>query len=165
MAAPTAAQITTPLAVYKHQHSASTPTLSGVAGATTITRGMPLIQSSGLLVPAAGSNADDTEVVGLAMSGSTATGTTITYVPFWQGIIFVAQLCSVGSESTVPTTPADANRFESYGLGVSQSGNRYFLDLDNTTDALFCVIDLLDLATVRGRVLCTPNVATTVWGA
>lgn len=165
MAAPTAAQITTPLRVWQHKNSPSVPTLSGKAGATAITVGMPLIQSSGLLVPATGDNTDDTEVVGLAQSASTASGTVITYVPFWTGILFVAQLCSLGSESTVPTTPADANRFESYGLGVSQTGSKYFLDLDNTTDALFCVVDILDVATVRGRVICTPNSATTVWGA
>jgi len=165
MAAPTAAMVTTPIAVWQHQMGMSTPVLQGLGGAGTITAGMPLIMSSGLLVPAAGSNADDTELVGLSMSNSTVTGTRINYVPFWPGIVFVGQLLSVGSETGV-TTPGDAHRFESYGLGVSGTGSRYFFDVDNTTDNLFCIIDILDVATAKGRVLATPNnYGRTVWGA
>lgn len=150
--------------IWQHQQSASIPVLAGKAGATAITVGMPLIVSSGLLVPAAGTNADDTEVVGLAQSASTVSGTMVRYVPFWNGIVFVARVGSIANEDATPTTPADANRFESYGLGVDAGNGRYFVDLDNTTDALFCIIDIVDVGAVRGRVLVVPNSATMVWG-
>ena len=153
----------------------SVPILEGKADTTTITVGMPLFASSGLLRPALGTSTagdgDDVALVGLAVSNaSTASGITrVRYVPFWTGILFSAQMASLLDEIGTPTTPVAATHaFESYGLAKDPGNNIYFIDVDDTTDPLFCVVDFLEPGTVRGRVLVTPNrhsTGLTVWSA
>ena len=140
----------------------SVPTLGGKAGASTIAVGDFLSVSAGLLVPA--SQGDDAVLVGIATSASTASGTTVTYVPLLQGVIVEATLDG-GTNANVALVDTGI-RFESFGLGKDTGNAKFFIDKDNTTDTLFTVIDFVDaIGTTRGRVKAVVSAGTGAFGA